>query len=406
MSCSSMDKSARDLASVDRPPQYVLMAFDGSKNLDMWEETTAFAKEHNVKFTYFISGVYFVSQGDRKRYYSEPRMGPGVSAIGWGKDEADISKRFRAVRDAIEAGHEIASHANAHFTGQSFTNYKGKKIRAFSEEDWSSELSQFKTIMTDGVRRYDVRRMPAWWESYFDEKNVGFRAPQLGYNKAMFPALVRNGYTYDTSKSTQMSYWPRRSNGVWNFPLAGLKMTSSGKNTLSMDYNFYYKHSKGKKGPERKWKDFENEMYNTYMNYFKHNYFGNRAPLDIGHHFSKWNGGAYWRALKSFAQTVCSQPEVKCVTYAEFQDFLESEGSDKIASFQAGKFKKMKPSEVYLPGDVKRSGGFLSGIGAKRKQILELSDDEILKLREELPPLPHDEDEGPNDGMQNKKNQR
>ena len=43
-----------------RPPQLVLMGFDGSLNLAFWEESLRFARENNIKFTYWISGVYFI----------------------------------------------------------------------------------------------------------------------------------------------------------------------------------------------------------------------------------------------------------------------------------------------------------------------------------------------------------
>ena len=34
---------------------------------------------------------------------------------------------------------------------------------------------------------------------------------------------------------------------------------------------------------------------------------GERVPLQIGFHFTLMNGGAYWRALERFAETVCRQ---------------------------------------------------------------------------------------------------
>ena len=50
---------------VERPPQYVLLAFDGSKSLPFWEESRDFARENDIKFTYFISGVYFLHSGTK-----------------------------------------------------------------------------------------------------------------------------------------------------------------------------------------------------------------------------------------------------------------------------------------------------------------------------------------------------
>ena len=65
-----------------KPPQFVMLAFDGSKNVAFWEASRQFAKENNVKFTYFASGVYFLTQDDAQQYL-EPKRGRGKSAIGF-----------------------------------------------------------------------------------------------------------------------------------------------------------------------------------------------------------------------------------------------------------------------------------------------------------------------------------
>jgi len=313
-----------------------MLAFDGSKSLPMWEETRNFARQTGVKFTYFVSGVYFVSKANR-RSYVEPSKGAGKSAIGFGKGEMDISNRFRHVRDAINEGHEIASHANGHYNGAQY-----------SESQWDRELSQFDSILTDGIRIYDVRRMPNWWNQYFRNNMVGFRAPQLGRGAPMYRSLVKAGYAYDTSRVAKADYWPQRVDGTWNYPLASLKISGTGQNTLSMDYNFYVKDSGATRGSAGNFQRYENQMVDTYLKYFKGNYLGNRAPLDIGHHFSKWNGGAYWNAMKRFANTVCGLPEVVCGTYSDLTNFLEN-NSSKVGSYQTGNFRKMRASDVNLP---------------------------------------------------------
>lgn len=360
----------RRIASVDRPPQFVLLAFDGSKSLPMWQETMAFADQAGVKFTYFISGVYFLDRA-HKRNYVEPLRGRGRSAIGWGKGEMDISQRFRALRDAMGKGHEIASHANGHFDGS-----------GFSAAQWRSELDQFDRFLTEGVRTFDVRRMPENWERTFLSGRIGFRAPLLGYNNSLNPVLAQKNYAYDTSRVYKMNYWPQVIDGVWNFPLAGLRMARTGKRTLSMDYNFYYGDSKGERGDAQNFQFYEDQMFETYMNYFANNYFGNRAPIDIGHHFSKWNGGAYWRAMKRFALAVCGQPEVLCVTYSDLVEFLESAGGNRIASYQEGLFPKMSRASVNIPSLPQRAS----------YKAEELSDSEIEELRQELKNLKHGEE--------------
>jgi hypothetical protein len=62
-------------------------------------------------------------------------------------------------------------------------------------------------------------------------------------------ALGAHRYIYDTSKTPPAGYWPERQNGIWNFPLAELRIAGTGKRTLSMDYSFYFAQSEGKPDP-------------------------------------------------------------------------------------------------------------------------------------------------------------
>jgi hypothetical protein len=94
----------------------------------------------------------------------------------------------------------------------------------------------------------------------------------------------------------------------------------------------------------------EEEMLQSYQKYFEKNYYGNRAPVHVGHHFSRWNQGAYWRAFKRFAENVCGMPEVRCVTYRELADFMDE--ADHVpglrSAFQAGRFEKASAPPVSL----------------------------------------------------------
>ena len=160
----------------------------------MWQETLDFANQNNIKFTYFISGVYFVAKAHRNNYV-EPLRGRGKSAIGWGNGESDISHRFRYLRDAMNSGHELASHANGHFDGSKFTY-----------NNWISELEQFDDFILNGVQKYNVLRMPESWKNSVASEIQGFRAPLLAINSNMNGALKGMGYSYDTSRVDQMNY--------------------------------------------------------------------------------------------------------------------------------------------------------------------------------------------------------
>lgn len=308
-------------ATVGRPPQFVILAFDGSYNLNFWKESRKFAADNHVKFTYFISGVYFVPNAS-KSGYDAPTRGAGKSAIGWGGTPDEIATRYEEVRLAASEGHEIGSHANGHFDGSAWT-----------EENWNSEFDQFDKIIFEGVGVTPPANL-----GFGPRDVVGFRAPQLGHSAGLFKTLPSKQYTYDTSKTSQANYWPEQKAGVWNFPLAQLRIVGSNKATLSMDYNFYFADSRGESNPAGK-ETYKKQMIDTYMKYFESNYFGNRAPIHIGHHFSKWNGGAYWEAMQTFAKRVCGQPEVKCGTYKELVAYMEEHGGQR-ADLQAGNFPK------------------------------------------------------------------
>ncbi|MFM9939124.1 MAG: hypothetical protein ACKVP7_06475 [Hyphomicrobiaceae bacterium] len=325
-----------------RPPQFVVLAFDGSQSHEMWRQTIDLAKTLSdagkpARFTYFISGVYFLAEKHR-RIYDAPGRGPGRSAIGWGssKDD-DIPQRIARVNEAHAAGHEIASHANGHFDGGTW-----------SEAQWKAEFGQFNRLLFDAAKNNGLApdaggTVPAL--AMEKRSIVGFRAPQLGISKGLWPVLEGHGFRYDTSRSSRPDYWPKKlPQSGWNFPLAELKIPGTAARALSMDYNFYYAQSGAKPYPTKS-ALFEQQMYEAYIQYFNGNYLGNRAPLHIGHHFSQWNGGAYWRAFQRFATTVCGKPEVKCVTYRELADYLDAQKPELIETWQKSRFPKLAAAE-------------------------------------------------------------
>lgn len=327
-----------------RPPQYVLLAFDGSLSLNMWKETLDFARENQLKFTYFISGVYFLLNSNKKQYI-EPTHGAGKSAIGFGgKSAEDIHHRVEWVNTAYDEGNEIASHANGHFDGGKWTL-----------EQWESEIDQFYNLIFDVFYNNGIFSFSFFKPYHFGKDQIrGFRAPLLGQNPAMYESLHRRAYTYDTSKVSGPTYWPEKIRGIWNFPLAEVRIAGTAKKTLTMDYNFYYAHSNGKPDPAN-FSQYKKEMTDTYLTYFFNNYYGNRAPVHIGHHFSKWNGGAYWEAMKEFAHEICGLPEVKCVTYAELNAFMESLPESTLAHYRKGNFEKFYRPSLLSHSDNRQS---------------------------------------------------
>lgn len=319
---------------VPRPPQFVLLAFDGSSSIGMWQATRKFARDARAKgspadFTYFISTVYYVGKPFRMVYKASGH-GDGASAIGWGGNSADLMARYDEPNLADAEENEIASHAVGHWDGSAWTY-----------DQWHDEFRQFHMILDDFFKINGVKATTSFPTGWRFPQIVGFRAPQLGVSNGLWPVLKEFNYRYDTSRVSAPNYWPEKSavSGTWNFPLASLRIAGTGKKTLSMDYNFYVADSNALPDAANK-ETYKKRMLDTYLAYFEANYKGNRAPVHVGHHFSLWNGGAYWEAMQEFAMQVCGKPEVRCGTYRELADFMDGLSPDQLKAYRAGAFER------------------------------------------------------------------
>lgn len=309
-------------APLGKPPQYVLLSFDGSKSLPMWRDTLSFAREMNTSgkplhFTYFISGVYFLT-GKTASVYRPPGARIGSSQIGFSDTTDDIVIRIKEINTAIADGHEIGSHANGHFRGGVWT-----------AAQWQQELTQFRSLIFNWkennglVGKTDVELHLA------PSDVVSFRAPLLSRNPNLYKTLPMAGYAVDSSGvRDQFSEWPtKNAYGIWHVDMGNVPVAGSNSRIITMDYNFFSRETGAKDGTPRAsstWDHYREEVLSTYQNYFTKNYETTRAPVVIGNHFSTWNNGVYWEALKDFAREVCGKPEVRCTTFKEFTSFLNS----------------------------------------------------------------------------------
>lgn len=380
----------------ERPPQFVLLAYDGSYNNDVWAGSREFSRTQkqqgvDIRFTYFINPAYLIHETNNRQVvtgpwametdsgikvtnvqrnvYLPPHRNEAptttytgrVSDIGVGDNQADVARRIEEMALAHSEGHEIGSHAVGHFDGSKW-----------SETQWTNEFLQFNYILDNvfSINKTQPSSINANGVN-FKKDIIGFRAPVLGINSDLYKVVKKFNFKYDTSKQDSMNYWPTRNqNGIWNFPLAEIPVPGTAKLVTSMDYNFCVRDSArlASKDPDiRKLRIYSEKkkqyitpntgecfgavsaeqkaevkanMLATYRNYFKNNYYGNRAPLSIGHHFSSWMSGAYYEALYEFADEVCNKPEVKCVTNKELMTYMEKLSSDDITSFKKGEFKK------------------------------------------------------------------
>ncbi|MGZ3772516.1 MAG: hypothetical protein ACXVCY_17660 [Pseudobdellovibrionaceae bacterium] len=318
-----------------RPPQYIMLGFEGGLDLNQWQSTRNFAAELNktnkpLNFTYFISGVYFL-RGTNRHFYSPPKHDIGYSAIGFAKTSGDIYNRIGMMNDSFAEGHEIASNGNGHFNGQA---------EKWTTEDWTSELKQFNDFVFESYFNNGLTPNAKYPQGYaLAQKDiVGFRAPYLGVNDGLWGALKDLSFKYDTSMTGEMTIWPQKSPlGLWKISVPIIEMAGTGKRIIGMDYNFYMVQSKGKEDiPNRE--VYRKQMFDSYMNYFNFNYYGRRAPINISHHFTLYNGGAYWDAMQDFAKAVCGMPEVHCVTYKTYVAWLDTLTPEVLQSYRTGQF--------------------------------------------------------------------
>ncbi len=360
-----------DNPTLPSPPQFVAFAFDNCDEPAFWQETLDFSKQLNdspqmraqnqsIHFTYFMSGVYFLTQ-QNKHLYTGPHHNSGASDIGFAPNSKFISDRIQAVNKSLEEGQEIGSHAVGHFDASQWT-----------EDDWTNEFTAFYDLIKNVFVNNKMTPEPL---NLNLSEIKGFRTPYLSYSAGLWPTLNKFHYRYDTSKTSQPNYWPQKLNGIWNFPLAELTIAGTAKKTLSMDYNFYVAQSRAKENVADA-DVFTKQMYDTYMSYFASNYNGNRAPVHIGHHFKQMNGGAYWRAMKAFAQTVCALPEVQCVTYSKLADYMDSQTPQALNAYSKGTFVKHpqinlgqveKSLQLKLDLMVNKSGKISMVVGGKDK---------------------------------------
>jgi hypothetical protein len=323
------DNQINEIRYSTSTPQFVLLSFDGSKSLGMWRETQEFAQRMNsegkpLHFTYFINAIYLLTEGNKDVYQSQRGI-KGDSLIGFSNNEEDVVSRVDEIKKAFKDGHEIASHSAGHFSGQHW-----------SGEEWSNEFSSFDNLVS-GVQKNNSQ-VTISDISFLKNEIVGFRAPELGVNDALYKTLKDFNFSYDSSGIALPDVQPKKDDyGIWHIPLNTIEIGEWNSPAISMDYSLWILQSYGKeeavKGTEL-WDKYFNDVKKAYTVYFERNYENNRAPVVIGNHFSLWNDGVYWEAMKSFAEDVCGKPEVYCVTFKEYVKYLNAKNTEPLVKKQ------------------------------------------------------------------------
>jgi hypothetical protein len=318
-----------------RPPQFIVVSFDGASWDQMWQHWFAVAHRVPFRFTGFLSGVYLLSDATRDHYHP-PGYAPGTSAIGW-MTAADVPIEIRDLNRALAAGDEIGTHFNGHFCVGAGLPTGGD---TWTTADWDAELDQFFSLVAHVDENNGLTR-PRLALTAADIH--GERTPCLeGTRRALFPSLRSHGLEYDASFSRNGLAWPTRIGGIWQlgmpvFPVHGtLPDGRTGMPITAMDYNYYFSQRGATSvglTPQQSARDGR-QVLATYRDMYHAAYAGNRAPLVLGNHFNDWNRGTYVNALTTFVEQTCGRPHTECVPFSDLVAWLDAQRPSVLRHLQ------------------------------------------------------------------------
>jgi hypothetical protein len=310
----------------NRPPQLVLVSFDGAGSvtqLDRWRAVAAIAP---ARFTFFLSTVFMLSQ-ETKLSYQPPRTKAGSSAIGFAPvpDGQSGAQWIPALVDKLhtleDEGHEIGTHYAGHFCGPTGAN-------SWNADDWRAELDQVDKLSDNAGPNNGAAAM----QSPHRNGIVGGRTPCLeGKFDQLYPVLVERGMRYDASAVRFEADWPKpKAGNLWQFGAPTIPI--AGKQLLAGDYTIW-------KNLTGTYSELRQQVRDGYLAYFDRRYYGNRAPVELAGHTKQLADGAFLDAMGDVAVEVCGKPEVQCITYEEAVAWLDQHAGD-IAAFDRGNFTK------------------------------------------------------------------
>jgi hypothetical protein len=328
----------RTLRPGQKPPQFVLVSFDGAGWADMWDFWFGVAEKVPFRFTAFLSGTYLLSDRTAGAYHP-PYYPAGTSEISW-YPAADLPVEIANLNRALAEGDEIGTHFNGHFCSGAGLPSGGN---TWTTADWDTELTQFFSLLR-GYRSNN--HLPARDHLDVTPADVhGARTPCLeGIPDQLYPALRAHGLTYDSSFSHPGLAWPQRRGGVWEigmatYPIHGtLPDGRTGVPVTTMDYNYYFtQRGASDAGLSTADSDHDrDQVLATYRDLYQEAFHGNRAPLVLGNHFNDWNRNAYRDALASFVTETCGRPETQCITYSDLVAWLEAQRPSVLRSLTTG----------------------------------------------------------------------
>jgi hypothetical protein len=333
-------RSRRPVAT--RPPQFLVVSFDGSGGTQLWPYWREIARRAHAQFTFFVSGVYLLAE-ERRLLYRPPRHSRGSSDIWFARPDRGRSARqvvagtLRQIAAAYREGNEIGTHYNGHFCGP-----YASAVMGWTARDWNRELDQFDRLLFRARENNGLGRAPRL--PFGPGEIVGARTPCLqGSFGVLYPVLARRGFRYDASQLAPLGAWPRRQAGIWSVPLLEIPFVGHTFPVVSMDYNFFANQTGAVSASPSRAPAIERETYLSMLRAFRTTYRGDRAPLSFANHFETWNHWAYDKALARVVLRVCRLPEVRCVSFRELVDWLDTQPRARLRRFRAGRFRVYRP---------------------------------------------------------------
>lgn len=314
------------LRSGQKPPQFVVFSWDGAgeDSQKLFSHFRKVARDNKATMTYFLSGVYLLPD-EKRDLYHPPRRSPGRSDIGF-NDERGVRDTVEQLRGAWLEGNEIGTHFNGHFCGSG-------GVGDWSAEDWKSEIDQAKSFVKSWKTNTGTRQASPLPFDY-DKELIGARTPCLEGRENFLYAAREMGFRYDTS-GVNDQVWPKKEQGLWDLSMQLVPVPGRAFETLAMDYNFMVNQSgTTSQGDRAKHEYWGNQMRDGLLSGFDRAYHGNRAPLIIGNHFESWNGGTYMRAIEETIERVCTQREVRCVSFRQLADWLDAQDPQTLAKLR------------------------------------------------------------------------
>lgn len=318
--------TARKLEAGEAPPQFVVVSWDGAGEASsrLFSHWLTFAKKHHVPMTFFLTGIYLLPGRERHRYHG-PRHAVGASDLGW-LPERYVRATVRQTRKAWLDGHEIATHFNGHFCGET------KGVGTWSVEDWHSEIEQAKEFVTSWKTTTGLTDEPPLPFDY-DKELVGGRTPCLAGVDNVRKAAAELGWRYDSS-GTRLATWPTKVEGIWDLSMQQVPFPGEDFEVTAMDYNIMYNQSTVTDGDPAMHDDWREQARDAYLAGFERSLDGNRSPLIIGNHFEQWNGGIYMDAVEEAITTMAKEPETQFVTMRQLCDWLDAQDPAVIKRLQ------------------------------------------------------------------------